>query len=340
MKRKKVLLTLALALTALCGYAQKSLHLTYTAPEPSDSIVMLFVDANGRHVVMKEMVNNKFDGDVEISEPSKMFILTRTAEKQWGNRRFLLAMPGEKAVMTNEGKNFYVNGSKFYADCDVLDRGTEKMEKVEDAVAFVKDFIKKNPTSEAPAFMVDNFPYDNAVEIANALSPEVRNGRLKNYIDKLMEEGKKEKEMEEAAAKKQGAGVQAPNFTLADLNGKALSLADFRGQYVLLDFWGSWCIWCVRGFPKMKEYYEKYKGKFEILGIDCGDTEQKWRDAVVKHDLKWKHVYNPKDGKITEEYGITGFPTKILVGPDGKIVKTVVGEDPSFYTFLDETFGK
>ena len=116
---------------------------------------------------------------------------------------------------------------------------------------------------------------------------------------------------------------------------------------VILDFWGSWCGWCIKGMPKMKEYYQKYAGKFEILGVDCNDTEQKWKDAVKKNELPWKHVYNPR-AKTEEEqannvcgkYGITGFPTKIIISPEGKIVKTIVGEDPAFYTLLDELFSK
>ena len=97
----------------------------------------------------------------------------------------------------------------------------------------------------------------------------------------------------------------------------------------------------------MKEYYQKYAGKFEILGVDCNDTEQKWKDAVKKNELPWKHVYNPR-AKTEEEqannlcgkYGITGFPTKIIISPEGKIVKTIVVEDPAFYTLLDELFSK
>ena len=64
--------------------------------------------------------------------------------------------------------------------------------------------------------------------------------------------------------------------------------------------------------------------------------------GVKKYELPWKHVYQPRSGAVNtlDLYGVTGFPTKILVGPDGKIVKTIVGEDPAFYTFLDEKFGK
>ena len=68
------------------------------------------------------------------------------------------------------------------------------------------------------------------------------------------------------------APAKAPDFTLSDINGKSLSLSSMRGKVVVLDFWGSWCVWCIRGIPDMKKYYEKYKGKFEIIGMDCGDS--------------------------------------------------------------------
>ena len=91
----------------------------------------------------------------------------------------------------------------------------------------------------------------------------------------------------------------------------------------------------------MKEYYAKYKGKFEILGVDCSDTEANWKAAVAKNQLPWLHVANGTgNNDVTSSYGIQGFPTKILVDPQGKIVKVIVGEDPSFYTYLDGLFGK
>ena len=145
---------------------------------------------------------------------------------------------------------------------------------------------------------------------------------------------------EEAIVQQQAAeGTElAPDFTLDDINGKPLALSSLRGKYVILDFWGSWCPWCIKGFPEMKNYYEKYKGKFEILGIDCNDTQEKWKAAVEKYQLPWLHVYNPRDTKILDAYAIQGFPTKIIIDPEGKIYKTVIGEDPAFYTLLDSLF--
>jgi thiol-disulfide isomerase/thioredoxin len=143
---------------------------------------------------------------------------------------------------------------------------------------------------------------------------------------------------EKEAAKKQEAGLEAPVFTLNDLEGKPLALTSLRGKYVILDFWGSWCVWCIRGIPNMKAYYAKYKDKLEILGVDCNDTEERWQAAVNEHQIPWLHVRCDEKAMrgVGEKYRISGFPTKVIIDPEGKVVKTVVGEDPAFYTFLDE----
>jgi thiol-disulfide isomerase/thioredoxin len=134
----------------------------------------------------------------------------------------------------------------------------------------------------------------------------------------------------------------APDFELPDLQGNPLKLSSLRGKYVVLDFWGSWCIWCIRGIPHMKEAYRKYKDKMEILGIDCQDTEEKWKAAVEEHQLPWLQVRCPEDYLQTlgQQYRIQGFPTKVIIDPEGRLVKVVVGEDPAFYTFLDQLFAK
>lgn len=86
----------------------------------------------------------------------------------------------------------------------------------------------------------------------------------------------------------------------------------------------------------MKKSYAKHKDKLEILGIDCRDTDAKWKAAVKKHEIPWLHVYNPNSSDLTEKYHITGYPTKVIINPQGNIVKTIIGEDPEFYTLLDE----
>ena len=138
------------------------------------------------------------------------------------------------------------------------------------------------------------------------------------------------------------AEALAPDFELPDLQGNPLKLSSLRGKYVVLDFWGSWCIWCIRGIPSMKEAYAKHKDKMEILGVDCNDSEEKWRAAVAEHQLPWLQVRCPEDKieSLAKAYHIEGFPTKVVIDPEGKIVKVIVGEDPAFYTFLDELFAQ
>lgn len=177
-------------------------------------------------------------------------------------------------------------------------------------------------------------------KLLGLLSENVKNGRMKAFYQPMIDMAKKRAEAEEKAKKVQAAGVEAPDFTLKDIKGNDFKLSSLRGKIVVLDFWGSWCGWCIKGMPKMKEYYEKYKGKFEILGVDCNDTEAKWKAAVEKHQLPWIHVYNSKDSKVLSDYAVQGFPTKIVIDANGKIIKTIVGEDPAFYTLLDEVLGK
>ena len=136
--------------------------------------------------------------------------------------------------------------------------------------------------------------------------------------------------------------LMAPEIELPDLQGNPKKLSSLRGKYVIIDFWGSWCVWCLRGFPAMKAMYAKYKDRLEILGVDCQDSERKWRTAVEQYELPWLHVRCP-DEKMQElagMYGIEGFPTKAVVSPEGKLLKVVVGEDPGFYTYIDQLLSK
>ena len=205
------------------------------------------------------------------------------------------------------------------------------------------DYIKAHPKQEAAMFLLKNIDgLDKLKEAFACFDASVREGRMKTLYESWVAEREaraKAEAEEKEAEKKMASGLDAPEFPLNDINGQPLALSSLRGKYVVLDFWGSWCVWCIKGFPQMKEYYAKYPGKFEIVGVDCNDTEEKWKAAVKKHELPWLHVYCPEKSTLLADYGVTAFPTKILIGPDGKIVKSIVGESPAFYTLLDELFG-
>lgn len=135
-------------------------------------------------------------------------------------------------------------------------------------------------------------------------------------------------------------GAEAPLFTLADNHNKDVSLASFRGKWVVLDFWGTWCGYCVKGIPAMKAAYEKHKSKCEFISIDCNESREQWLEGVEKYQMPWVHLYNSDDVAPTKNvsaiYAIEGYPTKIIITPDGLIHKIFVGETQEFYEELDK----
>lgn len=88
----------------------------------------------------------------------------------------------------------------------------------------------------------------------------------------------------------------------------------------------------------MKAAYAKHKDHIEFVGICCRDTEEKWRAGVKKHDLPWVNLYNGFNDELTNKYAVPGYPTKILIDPDGKIIQVFVGESEDLYLKLDELF--
>ena len=205
--------------------------------------------------------------------------------------------------------------------------------------AAVKEYIKQHANEDATAVLTFYTGAYNELATINALAPEVRNGRCKPLLDKEVEfltRLNKEITAHNAVGSDTvKIGSQVPELGMKDLDGLELQFSSLRGRYVVLDFWGSWCTWCIKGFPKLKKYYEKYSDRLEIVGIDCNDTDEKWRAAVKKHKLPWLQVRSA-DGIAEMKFRIKGYPYKVLISPEGVVLKTFVGETDDFYTLLDD----
>lgn len=131
-------------------------------------------------------------------------------------------------------------------------------------------------------------------------------------------------------------GKPAPEFTLPNKEGKDVSLSDFKGKWVVLDFWGSWCRWCIKGIPDMKESYKALNGKVEFIGVACRDKKETWLDALKQYELPWVNVWvDPEDSSVLKAYQLRGFPTKMIIDPKGIIRNITIGEDPDFYPTLE-----
>lgn len=130
-----------------------------------------------------------------------------------------------------------------------------------------------------------------------------------------------------AEAKKQkerlAEGKQAPLFQFPTPDGKKIGPKDFKGKYLLIDFWASWCGPCRNSIPHLKEVYEEYKDKgVEILSVSIDKDEKAWRKAMSEESMPWPQALAPGAGKeIMKEYQFSGIPYIILVDKQGNIVE-------------------
>ncbi|MBA3663310.1 MAG: AhpC/TSA family protein [Bacteroidetes bacterium] len=185
-------------------------------------------------------------------------------------------------------------------------------------ISGLKNFVKMHPKSAVSGFIIyndmnnPNIPYEDVLE---ALS----------YVDKSIEETKFIKLANKRVESVKGTmvGYPATNFSQNTPDGKPLKLSDFKGKYVLVDFWASWCGPCRQENPNVVAAFSKYKDKgFTILGVSFDSNKDKWVEAIQKDNLTWSHVSDLKGwgNEVGKMYSITSIPQNILVGKDGKII--------------------
>ena len=120
-------------------------------------------------------------------------------------------------------------------------------------------------------------------------------------------------------------GKPAPDFQVTDLKGETLSLKDYRGQVVLLDFWATWCGPCIAEMPKVKKAYEKYKDQnFQIIAISLDQSEEPLTAYIEKEELAWVHYWD-ESRDIRNLYKVWGIPTAFLIDSEGIIRKASLG---------------
>jgi len=208
----------------------------------------------------------------------------------------------------------------------------------------IKDFIKSNPDSYYAAFTLNMrksyYPLDELQSYYDLMTERVKNGK---DAKEILAEITKIRSLE--------PGNPAPVFATIDINGNQLSLSDFKGKYVILDFWASWCVPCRKANPHLKALYEKYKDKgLEVICISDDDSNpDKWRQAVEKDQIgMFKHVLRglkilpgykfDKTNDISEPYAVHSLPTKFLIDKDGNMVGKVTSEE--LEAKLKEIFGE
>jgi len=181
------------------------------------------------------------------------------------------------------------------------------------------NFVKANPGSyislEAIKTLGGSIPdYTKVAPLYNMLAADVKATTAgKDYAASLEK------------MKATMIGAIAPEFTQNDVNGNPVKLSDFRGKYLLVDFWASWCGPCRQENPNVVKAYNEYKDKgFTILGVSLDDQngKQKWLDAIQKDGLTWTQVSDLKywNNEVSTLYGIRSIPQNVLIDPSGKII--------------------
>jgi len=133
-------------------------------------------------------------------------------------------------------------------------------------------------------------------------------------------------------------GMTAPDIiSRATPDSSLFRLSDLRGQYVLMDFWGTWCGACIAGMPAMKEFRDRHADVLQIVGLAQDRDYAKWKSFVENRGMNWPNVLIGKgDQNFVLLYNVQGFPTKILLDPQGKILLRVTGEYEEFYQEVEK----
>ena len=192
-----------------------------------------------------------------------------------------------------------------------------------------KQFIAANPKAWITPYIMQAYLVSTPVEILEPMYLKLDKRIQQTAYGKVIAD-------KISGLKATQTGRQAINFVKIDKEGKTIDLQKYKGKYVLLDFWGSWCGPCRASHPHLKNLYQQYKDKgFEILGIayengaSLPEQKKSWLKAITEDGLPWTQLLNNEGAEkqdIVKRYGISAFPTKILLDKEGKILARYTGD--------------
>jgi len=190
----------------------------------------------------------------------------------------------------------------------------EQMKEQQNAV--IREFISQNPSSLACLFFLNQLDINTELELFD----EVNTKLMAKYPNNTFV---KELNYTVTAEKSMKVGMLAPDFEMESPDGTLIKVSDFKGKYLLLDFWASWCAPCRRENPNVVALYQQFNSKgFEILGVSLDDDREKWLKAIEDDGLVWNHVSDLKkwESAGAKAYAVRAIPHTVLIGPDGKII--------------------
>ena len=363
----KRLTLLTLALTALVACGPKHMFSGNISGIESGQLMFVSDGATGEMVMDSVILDNgKFHYDPPVKDKGILMIVDKD---HFIDYITLSIVPGEYCVINGTMTDYEVTGSKFYKDWgaflktvkgnqaalhDLRASIPEEEDPDFDMAAYsarereisaewndlAMDFIRKNPESDVCAYLareITNAEY--FYEAEEIISDKVKKGKL-GYLIEQRSQLIDAEAIRQASEKDIYEGAVAPDFTLKTPTGESFTLSDCRGGYVMLDFWGTWCGWCVEGLPNVKEIAHRYKDRLTVVSVDCGDSEEAWKNGVEKYGMDWIQVYNSRKDAIDSKYAVQGYPGFYLIDPEGIIKMMAFGEPAYFVELIGELIGE
>jgi len=357
----------ALAFSQAFKFTLKGKVGTYSAPA---QILLTYTMPGEKMVVDSSSLINghfKFSGNVDmpinamlvLKKSSEKIILSKVSEE---NLLQLYLEPGTINIVGDSSLSASkVNGGKINHDFTNYLGGitpiTDNIKQVLKSFSIDRKISGEQATQKIDSLMLQ---YDSAHQkfIASHLNSVVSIYALESYItndknlaqasnlfNKLnvqLQKGDRAINFQKSLLKKQNAqnsikpthiGAFAPNFEQPDVSGNIISLSQFRGKYVLLDFWASWCKPCRAENPNLVDGYKRFKDKgLEIVSVSLDGHAQKkaWINAIKADGLSWINISDLKawENSAAQIYGVKAIPENYLIDPQGKIIaKNLRGED-------------
>jgi peroxiredoxin len=283
---------------------------------------------NGKFILLAlDAGDMKIDGDIDKLEDVKISGSEPTAELQ----QFMSDISKQSMALTAEMRSLdslhaVLPDSAFQPKVAAF----QKKEKEFENGFFLMADKTKNPATAVFAISQVRSGEEIVAHkqvITNLATRFPKNTLVKSMTDKILELEKNQGSGGDAAGGEEPSAIKvgqiAPDFTLPDPSGKMISLSSFRGKFVLVDFWASWCGPCRQENPNVVKAYQQYKGKnFTILGVSLDKTKDKWQEAIKADGLAWSHVSDLKfwDSSVVPLYGLNAIPTNFLLDPQGKVI--------------------